>query len=462
MPRNSSGTFNLILPPVVPDTTIESSWANTTLDDIAIGLTQSLDREGRGGMVGSFRLVDGTETGPGLAFTGETGTGLYRPNSNVLGVAVQGSGQVGTFSAAGLTIQTGFHLKLLDDPVADADAVNKKFLTDYVASEVGDYLPLSGGTLTGALTGTTSTFGTSVTAPTFNTVGGVFRAQSATTLQVAAATGGLIAFTTDYGSSYQEAGGDFYFGKNAYAPSGGVYAGVEVATPVIQASATLALNTTTASLVLGSSAFRPAASGTIALGGVSNRWGTAYGTTADFTGTVTAPTFSGNATSATTATTATTATNLSGGTVNATSGSFSGTVTTSSVFIGNLTGNATNATNAQTAAAVTGLIKFISTEITCPAATANVSQAHGKGSAPTIANAVLRCVTASDGWGVGDEIILTDTENCGFQIWSNATSIGWVYTTTSAGAPEIRTPVGVTQRCTAANWKVVLKGVWLP
>ena len=215
-------------------------------------------------------------------------------------------------------------------------------------------------------------------------------------------------------------------------------------------------------VVVGGSTFYPAGNGAVGFGGSSNRWATMYGTTANFTGTVTAPTFSGNATSATTATTATTATNLSGGTVNATSGSFSGTVTTSSVFIGNLTGNATNATNAQTAAAVTGLIKFISTEITCPAATANVSQAHGKGSAPTIANAVLRCVTASDGWGVGDEIILTDTENCGFQIWSNATSIGWVYSTTSAGAPEIRTPVGVTQRCTAANWKVVLKGVWLP
>ena len=65
--------------------------------------------------------------------------------------------------------------------------------------------------------------------------------------------------------------------------------------------------------------------------GVTGTGSTVLSASPTFTGTVTAPTFSGaltgNATTATSATTATTATNQSGGTVNATTGSFSGQVT---------------------------------------------------------------------------------------------------------------------------------------
>ena len=76
---------------MISDTIIESVWANTSLDDIAQALTDSLDRNGRGGMVAPFRLVDGTVGAPGFAWQAETGTGLYRESAGVMSVAVQGA-----------------------------------------------------------------------------------------------------------------------------------------------------------------------------------------------------------------------------------------------------------------------------------------------------------------------------------------------------------------------------------
>ena len=48
MPRTGSGTY--VLPPgnpVIPATTIQSAWANTTLNDIASALSQSLAKDGQ-------------------------------------------------------------------------------------------------------------------------------------------------------------------------------------------------------------------------------------------------------------------------------------------------------------------------------------------------------------------------------------------------------------------------------
>jgi hypothetical protein len=49
MPRNGSGTFSLYTPgnPVVTGTTISSTWANNTLNDLATGLTNSLSKDGQ-------------------------------------------------------------------------------------------------------------------------------------------------------------------------------------------------------------------------------------------------------------------------------------------------------------------------------------------------------------------------------------------------------------------------------
>src|SRR6187455_3026540 len=100
MPRNVSGTYSLPLPPVVANTVIQAAWGNTTTDDIAQGITDSLDRQGRGGMIAPFRLTDGTVLQPAFAFTAETGTGLYRESAGILSVSVMGV-KVGQFAAAG-------------------------------------------------------------------------------------------------------------------------------------------------------------------------------------------------------------------------------------------------------------------------------------------------------------------------------------------------------------------------
>lgn len=49
MARNASGTYSLPSPqnPVVDDTPITTDWANTTLDDIATEITNSIDKGGR-------------------------------------------------------------------------------------------------------------------------------------------------------------------------------------------------------------------------------------------------------------------------------------------------------------------------------------------------------------------------------------------------------------------------------
>jgi microcystin-dependent protein len=62
MPRNSQGLYTLPLPPVVPNTLIEASWANPTLDDIASALTASIPRDGSAPMTGQLTLATGDPT----------------------------------------------------------------------------------------------------------------------------------------------------------------------------------------------------------------------------------------------------------------------------------------------------------------------------------------------------------------------------------------------------------------
>ena len=91
MPRDSSG--NYLLPagnPVVSGTVIESTWANTTMDDIQTALTDSLDRQGRGGMLAPFRFADGTLGQPALSWTQETNTGFYRAGFQDMRAVVSG------------------------------------------------------------------------------------------------------------------------------------------------------------------------------------------------------------------------------------------------------------------------------------------------------------------------------------------------------------------------------------
>jgi len=87
MPRSPSGDYTL--PPgnpVATGTTIESSWANDTMADIAAALTASLSRNGQGGMLSPVYFQDGTQSAPGIAFTNETTLGFARLGAGVITV----------------------------------------------------------------------------------------------------------------------------------------------------------------------------------------------------------------------------------------------------------------------------------------------------------------------------------------------------------------------------------------
>lgn len=64
MPRNSQGLYTPPLPPVLPGELIESVWANTTIDDIASAITDSLPRNGSAPMVGPLILRNAPPTQP--------------------------------------------------------------------------------------------------------------------------------------------------------------------------------------------------------------------------------------------------------------------------------------------------------------------------------------------------------------------------------------------------------------
>ena len=91
MPRNSQGQY--FLPdgnPVVAGELVKAEWANSTLDDVANALTNSLDRSGAGGMTGQFKAASGTVLRPGMSFVEDPATGIYKESQGVMALAASG------------------------------------------------------------------------------------------------------------------------------------------------------------------------------------------------------------------------------------------------------------------------------------------------------------------------------------------------------------------------------------
>lgn len=91
MSRAGDGTYTLPLPDVVAGDDIEASWANTTMDDIAAEMQDSLSRSGKGGMSAALKLASGTVSAPGLSFTSEANSGSYRASAGDIRGAVGGA-----------------------------------------------------------------------------------------------------------------------------------------------------------------------------------------------------------------------------------------------------------------------------------------------------------------------------------------------------------------------------------
>jgi hypothetical protein len=91
MSRNASGTFTLPAGnPVVTGTIIDATWANDTMSDLGNSLTNSLARDGKGGMLASLLGLDGTLSNPAYAFTNAPSTGLYRAGAGDMRMSVVG------------------------------------------------------------------------------------------------------------------------------------------------------------------------------------------------------------------------------------------------------------------------------------------------------------------------------------------------------------------------------------
>ena len=104
MPRNPDGSYTLPLPPVVSGSTVESSWANTTMTDLGGALADSLSRTAQGSMSQPLKLVDGAAATPGMAFVNEANTGFHHPNAGDLYCSVLGVDYMRWTSSGGVQI----------------------------------------------------------------------------------------------------------------------------------------------------------------------------------------------------------------------------------------------------------------------------------------------------------------------------------------------------------------------
>lgn len=92
MSRNASGVCSLVAGnPPVADTVISVDWADDTLTDIADEITNSLDRNGRGGMLAALKAYAGTKSLPGISFSDETSSGFYRDSAGDIRFSLLGA-----------------------------------------------------------------------------------------------------------------------------------------------------------------------------------------------------------------------------------------------------------------------------------------------------------------------------------------------------------------------------------
>jgi hypothetical protein len=102
MPRNGSGTHSI--PNIFSSgTTISSSAVNANFTDIATEITNSLPRDGQAAMTGQLQATAGSATSPGIAFSGDTNTGVFRKAADTLGFSAGGT-EIASATSTAFTI----------------------------------------------------------------------------------------------------------------------------------------------------------------------------------------------------------------------------------------------------------------------------------------------------------------------------------------------------------------------
>jgi hypothetical protein len=109
----------------------------------------------------------------------------------------------------------------------------------------------------------------------------------------------------------------------------------------------------------------------------------------------------------------------------------------------------------------TNTSSFISTGIAIPASNTVASVSHGLGSTPSSWSVAIVCVTAEQGYSVGDEIDVSGLiDGDGGRMtssWANSTTIGWI-TSVASGALSIRSrSINGTASITPANWALTFR-----
>lgn len=124
MARNGSGTYSLPAGnPVVTGTTIQSTWANNTLSDIATALTQSLSQDGQTPVtanlpMGGFKLTGlaaGTTAGDSVRYE-------QFASPPAIGGTAAAAGSFTTLSASSTVSGTGFSTYLASPPAIGGTA----------------------------------------------------------------------------------------------------------------------------------------------------------------------------------------------------------------------------------------------------------------------------------------------------------------------------------------------------
>ena len=162
MPRNGAGTYTLPAGnPVITNTNITADWGNDTMEDIGNELTNSLSREGDGGMNAPLRFTNGDINAPGIAWVAETNTGFYYAGPGEFWVTVLGTDVV-QFTDNGLLIPTGIDLTVQGE-VSLEGALNV----------VGNFSVDTNKFTVAAATGNTTVAGTFVSTGAITATGGV-------------------------------------------------------------------------------------------------------------------------------------------------------------------------------------------------------------------------------------------------------------------------------------------------
>jgi hypothetical protein len=185
MPRNGAGTYTLPAGnPVVTNTTITAAWGNDTMEDLGNEITNSLSRDGDGGMNAPLRFVDGTQAVPGISWVSETSSGFYWAGPGEYWAAVLGI-NILQYTVNGLLIPTGIDFTV-------QGAVSFEGALDVV----GNFSVATNKFTVAAASGNTTVAGTFAAAGA-----GTFTSASATSLAVGLNGATNPAFTVDSSAS---------------------------------------------------------------------------------------------------------------------------------------------------------------------------------------------------------------------------------------------------------------------